>query len=119
MKHTGGNPSCANSIILRNESCELKHGQVLEFLVGEYKFEVEFDPVPTYNCGTKRKNESVTEENSSELKRFCKDQNSSVPPAACAKNMWEKIDDGKLYVFTSAGVTSSSKVCHWSGIDGS
>ncbi|KAG8288676.1 hypothetical protein J6590_013964 [Homalodisca vitripennis] len=109
VKHLGGNPSSANGIILRNDSHILKQNELLEFLVGEHKFRVEFES-PTVKP-EKRKNETSTLENdSSDSKRFCKEESISMLTAPCSKSTWEKIEDGKLYVFTSVGVTSSTKI---------
>uniref|UniRef100_A0A1B6MMI3 PNK FHA domain-containing protein n=1 Tax=Graphocephala atropunctata TaxID=36148 RepID=A0A1B6MMI3_9HEMI len=109
VKHLGGNPSSANGIILRNDSHILKHNDLLEFLIGEYKFIVEFE-TPLVKP-EKRKNEISEENKMSGAKRFCKEEDKSLPlPPPCGKSTWERIEDGKLYIFTSAGVRSSSKI---------
>lgn len=115
VQHLGGNPSTANGIILRNESHILKHGEILEFLVGEYKFKVEFDPAP--GCGpiVKRKSADTDDDcqlNGSEpcTKRVCNVSDNFLKGNPCPTSSWEKVEDGKLYVFTTAGVQSSAKV---------
>lgn len=123
ITHLGKNASCANGIILKNDKHVLKHGETFEFVVGRYPFKVEFDPPSKNENMGKRKNESEhSNDFGSELKRYCKDRKIApeatiklkIAPeataAVCTSNTWEKIEDGKLYVYTSIGVTSSSKV---------
>lgn len=120
VKHLGGNPSIANKVILKNDSYVLKEGQVLELLVGQYGFKVDFESPPSNSTTDKRKTEtsrSVEEEEAPSPKRLCKDNTPNVS-VKCDKNMWEKVDNGKLYVFTSVGVTSSSKVRYLTSVYG-
>lgn len=115
VQHNGGNPSTANGIILRNESHTLKHGEILEFLVGEYRFKVEFDPPPACGPTMKRKSADTDDEyqeNSSEhcVKKVCNVEKDMLRGLPSRTDVWEKVEDGKLYLFTTAGVKSSSKV---------
>lgn len=61
VRHLGGNPSGINGRIFKNETHVMKHGDVLEFLEGQFPFKLEFTPAPDVklNGAPKRSHETV------------------------------------------------------------
>lgn len=110
VKNMGGNPSSANGFIIRDDTAILKNGDVLELLVGKHKFKVEFQTPDTKPEEINESIDSLEEDESSKPKRVCKEVNNFARASSAVKSIWEKVEDGKLYVFTSVGVFSSAKV---------
>lgn len=69
VRHIGSSPSSINGKILKNETQVMKHGDVLEFIVGQYPFKLEFTPAldVKINGTAKRSYETLGDE--SELKK--------------------------------------------------
>lgn len=106
----GGNPSSANGLIIRDNTAILNNGDVLELLVGKHKFKVEFRTPDTKPEETNESIDFLEEDECSMSKRVCKEVNNFARASSAVKSTWEKVEDGKLYVFTSVGVLSSQKV---------
>lgn len=91
---------------------KVKHGSRIEVLLNNYFHVIEFDPspdvteIPTVITSNKRK---LEEEENTPRKRKTLNENMNEKIKA-AENIWEDIDTGQLYVFTSKGVKSSSKI---------
>jgi hypothetical protein len=106
---------CFSGVILKNDKHILNNGEILEFLVVKYKFKVEFYPplskkVKNEEVGKRKSEDLPMDDMGSNTKRFCNEREIVSGAQGSEKNAWEKIDNGKLYVFTSEGVKSSSKV---------
>lgn len=110
VKNMGGNPSSANGFIIRDNTAILNNGDVLELLVGKHKFKVEFQTPDTKPEETNESIDLLEEDECSMPKRVCKEVNNFARASSAVKSTWEKVEDGKLYVFTSVGVLSSEKV---------
>jgi hypothetical protein len=127
VKLIGANACKAGTTIIKakDESVQLKHGEIIELLEKQFPFRVEFSPVPNQVPS------SVTSSSSSEeimvgkqttLNNFITTKRKSTSaedvqgPSFFAKKQktedtcWEEIDNGKLIIFTSDGVQHKSKV---------
>ena len=107
-----------DEILSRNDSVQLKHGDVLELLETQYSYTVEFDPVPNYpSCARKENLEMVGKQTTlfdflgkRKSENTAEGQNESKKVKM--EHTWEEIDGGKLMVFCTEGVQSKSKVFH-------
>lgn len=116
VKQLGVNASGLNGFALtRNAEYKVEHGSRIEVLLNNYIHIIEFDPPPE-NCDqqnicNKRK---LEEEEESPRKRKSQkiDTITDVPLNinTAMENLWEDIDRGELYIFTSKGVKSSPKI---------
>ncbi|KAI8442524.1 hypothetical protein MSG28_006001, partial [Choristoneura fumiferana] len=114
VKQLGINPSGFDGFAMKKGALyKLGHGTRVELLLNFYCHIIEFDPPPEGfepKTGSKRKLEE--EEDCPRKKKNLEadmDQASSSISEAVT-NFWEEIDNGELYVFTSKGVKSSSKI---------
>ncbi|XP_046649857.1 uncharacterized protein F21D5.5-like [Daphnia pulicaria] len=126
VKLIGANACKAGTTIIKakDESVQLKHGEIIELLEKQFPFRVEFSPDPNQVPS------SVTSSSSSEeimvgkqttLNNFITTKRKSTSaedvqdPSFFAKKQktedtWEEIDNGKLIIFTSDGVQHKSKI---------
>lgn len=116
LKPLGVNPSGLNGLALTtNGIYKVEHGSMIEILINSYIHILEFDPPPEGidkpKAGHKRKLEEDEEEHR-KRKSLKINEDPKFPQVAKAvmANLWEEIDSGDLYVFTSKGVKSSSKI---------
>lgn len=79
-------------MVMQHRECELKHGDLLEIVYGRHPYEVVFNPIP------KSENDNMETEES--LSRT----------AAREEERWDSVGNGKLVVFSSSGLQSSSKI---------
>lgn len=114
VKQLGINPSGFDGFAMKKgASYKLGHGTRVEILLNFYWHIIEFDPPPEGfepKTGSKRKLEE--EEDCPKKKKTLRidmDQ-VSLSTSEASANLWEEIDNGELYVFTSKGVKSSSKI---------
>ncbi|XP_061716066.1 uncharacterized protein F21D5.5 isoform X1 [Cydia pomonella] len=130
VKQLGINPSGLDGFAMKKDATyKLGHGTKIEILLNFYAHVIEFDPPPegsdTPKVNTKRKLEEEEEsprkrktlkveeeelsDTSNSTNKFQKTMmNQDIPETA--ENVWEEIDKGELYIFTSKGVKSSSKI---------
>ncbi|XP_047030286.1 uncharacterized protein F21D5.5 [Helicoverpa zea] len=116
VKQLGVNPSGLDGFALtRHLEYKVEHGSRIEVLLNSYIHVIEFDPPPD-NCekqkpGAKRKLEE-DEESPRKRKSFKLDPVLEVSKKikSAMESIWEEIDRGELYVFTSKGVKSSHKI---------
>lgn len=117
IQQVGINPSGLDGFALkRNEIYKVGHGSRLEILLNNYFHVIEFDPPPvdheksSKQC-TKRKME---DDDAPTSKRKSLKTHIEEDSKYCAKEAmeaeWEEIDKGELFIFTSKGVKSSSKI---------
>ncbi|XP_017055510.1 uncharacterized protein F21D5.5 [Drosophila ficusphila] len=91
LKVLGVNPCGVNGLmVMQHSECELKHGDLVEIVYGRHPFEVVFSPSPTDD-----KEEAVTKGSSSSGTEYEK---------------WDSAGNGKLVIYTSAGVVASEKI---------
>lgn len=115
VKQLGVNPSGLDGFSLKkDEIYKVKHGSRIEILLNNYFHVIEFDPPPDsldkLTSSVKRK---LEEEDTSPRKRISLRPDmdrASNTITETAKNVWDDIDRGELYVFTSKGVKSSAKI---------
>lgn len=102
-----------------NDITTLKHGDQLELLLGKYIYKVEFVPPPDplrektkLNNVSDNDNESDVQNDIPLKKQKMNETNNEkfIETLKCQKDLWEEIDNGKLLIFTKAGVSCSSKV---------
>ncbi|XP_016961359.1 uncharacterized protein F21D5.5 [Drosophila biarmipes] len=92
LKVLGVNPCGVNGLmVMQHSECELKHGDLVEIVYGRHPFEVVFSPPPS-----DEKEEAAAPSLSSSVS-----ENSE---------RWDSVANGKLVIFTSAGVTASEKI---------
>lgn len=115
VKQLGINASGLDGCALVKEKLyKVEHGTRLEILLNNYIHVIEFDPPPDTNDNKrqsfKRKLETNEESPAKKksIKMASKEVISIIKPAI--DDVWEEIDKGQLYVFTSKGVKSSSKI---------
>ncbi|XP_043654801.1 uncharacterized protein F21D5.5 [Drosophila teissieri] len=92
LKVLGVNPCGVNGLmVMQNSECELKHGDLVEIVYGRHPFEVVFNPPP---ADDKEKAEPSP----------------TTLSAPEKSERWDSVGNGKLVIFTSAGVKSSEKI---------
>ncbi|EDW96511.1 uncharacterized protein F21D5.5 [Drosophila yakuba] len=92
LKVLGVNPCGVNGLmVMQNSECELKHGDLVEIVYGRHPFEVVFNPPPTDD---KQKAEPSR----------------TTLSAPAESERWDSVGNGKLVIFTSAGVKASEKI---------
>ncbi|KAH8338570.1 hypothetical protein KR059_010138 [Drosophila kikkawai] len=92
LKVLGVNPCGVNGVmVMQHSECELKHGDLVEIVYGRHPFEVVFNPPPT-DAKEELHSPSPTGSSATETER------------------WDSAANGKLVIFTSAGVTASEKI---------
>ncbi|XP_068154098.1 uncharacterized protein F21D5.5 [Drosophila tropicalis] len=95
FKVLGLNPCGMNGVMaMQNTEGELQHGDLLEIVYGRHPYEVVFNPPPS------RKTEEPEEE---------------FHPDVAVENgidteKWASVDNGKLIVYSSAGISASEKI---------
>jgi bifunctional polynucleotide phosphatase/kinase len=126
VKLIGANACKAGTSIIKakDESVQLKHGEIIELLEKQFPFRVEFIPDPN-QVPSSVKSSSSSEEimvgKQTTLNNFITTKRKSTSaedvqdPSFFAKKQktedtWEEIDNGKLIIFTSDGVQHKSKV---------
>lgn len=88
MKTIGVNASGVNGMMLnQGKECLVKHGDMIELVYGKFPYEIVFDPKSEYVQAKKPKLEEE---------------------AGSAK--WDSVENGKLVIYTTTGVKSSSKI---------
>lgn len=115
IKQLGVNSSGLDGFaLIRNVEYKAEHGAKVEVLFNNFVHLIEFDPPPeNYDkqkkLGNKRKLDE-DEESPRKKKSLKMETVTDVPVKAAVENMWEDIDRGELYVFTSKGVKASKKI---------
>ncbi|KAI8131010.1 hypothetical protein FF38_04306 [Lucilia cuprina] len=109
LKVLGLNPCGVNGLMaLQHTECELQHGDVLEVVYGRHAFEVVFKPAPEVVTGNAKeqveKPAEVQEDNQQVIEESMTDS-------------WDSVENGKMLIFTSKGVTASKKIASYD-IDG-
>ncbi|XP_013186907.1 uncharacterized protein F21D5.5 [Amyelois transitella] len=114
IKQLGVNPSGLDGFALkRNESYTVGHGSRLEVLLNNYVHIIEFDPPPEdyiENKVCRKRKLEPDYSNMQSSKQMKTDTNSHFSSSEAHRDMWEEIDKGELYIFTSKGVKSSNKI---------
>ncbi|KAH9644829.1 hypothetical protein HF086_007917 [Spodoptera exigua] len=114
VKQLGVNTSGLNGFALkRNVEYKVEHGSRIEILLNNYIHVIEFDPPPeNYEVPKLSNKRKFEEEEETPRKRKSvkmeSDEGKAGKPAV--DNLWEDIDKGELYVFTSKGVKPSHKI---------
>ncbi|VVC89329.1 unnamed protein product, partial [Leptidea sinapis] len=111
VKQIGINPSGLDGYALKKDGLyKIKHGSKIEILLNQYFHLVEFDPPPddyeVPNQGNKRKKDTISPERQNKLIKI--DNKNSV--LVSMEDKWEDFENREVYVFTSKGVKSSSKI---------
>lgn len=107
VKGEGTNPSALNGFQLEpGRPYEAIHGDILEVVSNRFMYEVVFDPSSKV-ATNKRKSDENNTENVKKSKTSVKE---ALPAAA---DSWEKIEGGKLYIYTAKGVRSSEKIASY------
>ncbi|EFX85136.1 hypothetical protein DAPPUDRAFT_46356 [Daphnia pulex] len=101
VKLIGANACKAGTSIIKakDESVQLKHGEIIELLEKQFPFRVEFSPDPNQVPSSRK---STSAEDVQDPSFFAKKQK--------MEDTWEEIDNGKLIIFTSDGVQHKSKI---------
>ncbi|KAJ0176659.1 hypothetical protein K1T71_007838 [Dendrolimus kikuchii] len=116
IKQLGVNPSGLDGFsLIKNKVYTVGHGSRIEVLLNHYIHIIEFDPPPeddnTSKSSLKRKleDEDVSPIKRKNLKIDIKDL---APPCVneAMDSIWEEVDKGELYIYTSKGVKSSFKI---------
>ncbi|KAH8407213.1 hypothetical protein KR222_010530 [Zaprionus bogoriensis] len=97
LKVIGLNPCGVNGVMaVQNTECELLHGDIVEVVYGRHPFEVVFNPAA-----------AATEESHND----CSATEIAKPEAAAsAAEKWDAVANGKLVIYSSAGLVASSKI---------
>ncbi|KAH8278843.1 hypothetical protein KR018_010298 [Drosophila ironensis] len=91
LKVLGVNPCGVNGLmVMQNTECQLQQGDLVDVVYGRHQYEVVFSPPSVEEC-----EEPATE-------------GASSGGAAAAR--WDSVGNGKLVIFTSAGVVPSKKI---------
>lgn len=115
IKQLGINTSGLDGFALKkNTPYKVGHGSKLEVLLNNYIHVIEFNPAPEDNdkpkASSKRK---LVEEDISLRKKKMKSEIESTDSnniVEATEDVWDEIDRGELYVFTSKYVKSSKKI---------
>ncbi|KAH8316068.1 hypothetical protein KR074_011599 [Drosophila pseudoananassae] len=92
MKVLGLNPSGVNGLmVMQHNECKLRHGDLVEIIYGRHGFQVAFDPPPM-----EAKEEVPVP--------------SPISISASTLERWDSAGNGKLVIFSSAGVVASEKI---------
>lgn len=109
-----------NKTLETNQSAELKHGDCIELLEGQYPYEVHFTPDPTKSVSSLEDQEMASKQTT--LNTFFKrksseeSETSNISKKQKTENIWEEIDNGKLIIYTIEGVQPSEKVVIITGL---
>ncbi|XP_072949177.1 uncharacterized protein F21D5.5 [Epargyreus clarus] len=114
VKQLGINTSGLDGFALKSgDVYKVEHGSRIEVLLNQYIHVIEFEPPPD-NCEEKTTKKRKFEEDSSphkKMKRADSDpQTDKTEVQGSLADIWEEIDNGDLYIFTSKGVKSSAKI---------
>lgn len=91
MKVLGLNPSGVNGLmVMQHTECKLQHGDLVEIVYGRHGFQVVFDPPPI------------------EAEEVPVSSGIAISPSTSER--WDSAGNGKLVIFTSAGVVASEKI---------
>ncbi|KAH8381642.1 hypothetical protein KR093_010242 [Drosophila rubida] len=94
LKVLGINPCGINGVMaMQHTQRELKHGDLVEIVYGRHPYEVYFNPAPT---------EEHENDHSMDMEH--------TPPAASEQERWDSVANGKLVIFSSAGLIASNKI---------
>ncbi|EDW24378.1 GL24116 [Drosophila persimilis] len=94
LKVLGMNPCGINGVmVMQHSECALKHGDLVEIVYGRHGYEVIFSPPPVDSTV------SVPEEDAL-----------AVSASATVEEKWASVSNGKLVIYTSAGVVASGKI---------
>lgn len=116
VKQLGVNSSGLDGFALkRNEVYKVGHGSKIEILLNNYFHIIEFSPPPDLCEQSINNNKRKYEDNESTQ---CKRQAMEIKLDASnncnmdenLEDVWEEIDKGELYIYTSKGVKSSKKI---------
>lgn len=115
IKQLGVNPSGLEGFsLIKDKVYTVGHGSKIEVLLNHYIHVIEFDPPPEdsnttkVNLKRKLKDDEVVIIKKKSLKV---DNDLSSPDIKEAMdNVWEEVDKGELYIYTSKGVKASSKI---------
>lgn len=113
VKQLGVNTSGLNGFALkRNVEYKVEHGSRIEILLNNYIHVIEFDPPPDNYVEPKlsHKRKLEEEEDSPRKRKSLKMETDKGKVKPAGENVWEDIDKGELYVFTSKGVKPSHKI---------
>ncbi|CAG9561967.1 unnamed protein product [Danaus chrysippus] len=114
LKSIGINPSGLDGFALeRNGLYKVQHGSRVEILLNNYIHVIEFEPPPdNYNeqKQNKRKLEEDIVDSAPRKKSKTEAELIKVGMKEAARDMWEEIDKGEVYMFTAKGVKSSSRI---------
>ncbi|KAM8706618.1 hypothetical protein ACLKA7_010822 [Drosophila subpalustris] len=93
LKVLGLNPCGINGVMaMQHTECELMHGDILEIVYGRHPYEVVFNPIPASETNSQETEEHISTKDASEEER------------------WDSVGNGKLVIFSSAGLAASSKI---------
>lgn len=113
VRQVGPNSSGANGLALtQDQTYTLKHGDNVEFLLGQHVHRIEFDPAPTFAVnvdGRKRPPDDNYQTPGKRPRSESKDTDKSEGQP-CPDMKVELIDNNKLMVITTKGVMARSKV---------
>eukprot|EP00095_Tigriopus_kingsejongensis_P001907 maker-scaffold726_size105808-snap-gene-0.22 protein:Tk01907 transcript:maker-scaffold726_size105808-snap-gene-0.22-mRNA-1 annotation:"bifunctional polynucleotide phosphatase kinase" len=126
VEQLGSNPSCINGQDLeKGARREIVHGEEIELLKGEFKYQVIFDPKPSQKLAesekapTKRKTmdqaelliqgQTETKRTKSSLNLFKTDYRVKELDSSGGFH-WEEIERGEVYVMTSKDCAPNSKI---------
>lgn len=96
----------------RHGEYKVSHGNRIEILLNNYIHIVEFDPPPEDYEPPKQNKRKLEDSNQDALPRKMSkiETDTKADIKETMENKWEEIDGGEVYIFTSKGVKSSSKV---------
>ena len=110
VKQLGINASGLDGFALKKDLVfKVEHGSRIEILLNNYIHVIEFDPPPdTCEKLTATKKRKLEEGESPRKRKNLKTESTQAKEAM--EDLWEDIDKGELYVFTSKGVKPSHKI---------
>lgn len=116
VKQLGVNPSGLDGFsLVKKKTYKVEHGSRIEVLLNNYIHVIEFDP-PPQDCDNPRSQHKRKLEEDEDVSRKRKSLKTEVNSEvsldikAAMEDLWEDVNQGELYVFTSKGVKSSSKI---------
>ncbi|KAM3965324.1 polynucleotide kinase 3'-phosphatase [Aphomia sociella] len=110
IKQLGINSSGLDGCALkRNEVYKISHGSRIEILLNNYIHIVEFNPPPDEKLKICNKRKLEDEESIYSKRKTIKMENTNLDQDN-KEDIWEEVDKGELYIFTSKGVKSSKKI---------
>ncbi|XP_049873858.1 uncharacterized protein F21D5.5 [Pectinophora gossypiella] len=117
VKQLGINPAGLDGFALAKCGVyRLGHGSKIEVLLNHYVHVIEFDPPPDEAEPKHSGKRKLEEDETTPMKRKAlkmepeKDFKDTPLGKETTEDLWEEIDNRELYIFTSKGVRSSSKI---------